>query len=84
MREEIREHTGVALVGVEISLDTISSWSSMDEGPFDDYSDDHLKSMSQLELEQYATYCRDNYKRVVAWQNENKGMVCKYAIIYEI
>ena len=56
----------------------------MDAGPFDDYSDDHLKSMSRLELEQYAAYCRDNYKQVVAQQNENRGMVRKYAIIYEI
>ena len=56
----------------------------MDEGPFDDYSDDLLKSMSRLELEQYASHCRDNYKRVVSRQNENSGMVHKYAIRYEI
>ena len=52
----------------------------MDACPFDD----RLKIMSQLELEKYAAYCRDNYKRVVARQNENRGMVHKYAIIYEI
>ena len=84
VREEIRDCVGDALAGVEISLHSISSASSMDAGPFDDYSDDHLKSMSWLELEQYAAYYRDNYKRVVARQNENRGMVRKYAIIYEI
>ena len=61
VREEIQDHVGAALEGLEIGLHT-SSASSMDAGPFDDYSDDRLKSMSRLELEQYATYCRDNYK----------------------
>ena len=46
VREEIKEHVGAALSGVEISLHSISSTSSMDAGPFDDYSDDRLKSMS--------------------------------------
>ena len=45
-REEIRDHVGAALAGVEIKLHSISSTSSMDAGPFDDYSDDRLKSMS--------------------------------------
>ena len=54
VREEIRECVGATLARVEIGLNTISSPSSMDEGPFDDYSDDRLKSMSRLELEQYA------------------------------
>ena len=84
VREEIRGRVGVALVGVEIILYSISSASSMDAGPFDDYSGDHLKIMSRLELEQYAAYCRDNYKQVVVRQNENMGMVCKYSMIYEI
>ena len=79
VREEIRDRVGAALAGVEIGLHSISSASSMDAGPFHDYSDDFL-----LKLEQYAAYYRDNYKRVVARQNENRGMVCKYAIIYEI
>ena len=59
VREEIKERVGVALARMEISLNTISSPSSMDEFPFDDYSDDRLKSMS---LDQYASYYRDNYK----------------------
>ena len=84
VRELIQDHVGAALARVEIGLHSISCTSSMDAGPFDDYSNDRLKSMSQLELEQYATYCRDNYKRVIARQNENRGMVRKYAIIYEI
>ena len=84
VREEIRDSVGAALAGVEIGLHCISSTSSMNAGPFDDYSDDRLKSMSRLELGQYATYCRDNYKRVVAQQIQNRGMVRKYAIIYEI
>ena len=45
VREEIKERVGVALVGVQIVLNTMSSSSSMDEGPFDDYSDDCLKIM---------------------------------------
>ena len=45
-REEIRDRVGAALVGVEIGLHSISSTSSMDAGPFDDYSNDCLKSMS--------------------------------------
>ena len=44
--EEIRYLIGAALAGVEISLHSISSASSMDASPFDDYFDDHLKSMS--------------------------------------
>ena len=82
VREEIRDRVGAALAGVEIGLHSISSASSMDVDPFDDYSNDRLKCISRLELEQYATYCRDNYKRVVARQNQNRGMVCKYAIIF--
>ena len=62
VREEIRECVRAALAKVEIDVHTISSPYSMDEGPFDDYSGDRLKSMSRLELEQYATNCRDNYK----------------------
>ena len=46
VREDIRDRVGAALAGVEICLNTISSPTSMDEGPFDDYSDDRLKSMS--------------------------------------
>ena len=68
VREEIRDHIGAALAWVKIDIHTISSPSSMDEGPFDDYSDDRLKSMSRLELKQYAAYCRDNYKQVFARQ----------------
>ena len=66
VREEIRDRVGAALAGVEIGLHSISSASSMDAGPFYDYSDDRLKSMIQLELEQYVAYCRGNYKGVVA------------------
>ena len=66
VREEIRDRVGAALARVEISLHTISYASSMDAGLFDDYSDDELKIMSRSELEQYETYCRDNYKRIVA------------------
>ena len=51
VREEIRDRVGAALAGVEIGLHSISSASSMDAGPFDDYSDDCFKSMSRLELE---------------------------------
>ena len=43
VREETRDYVGAALAGVEISLHTISSPSSMDEGLFDDYFDDRLK-----------------------------------------
>ena len=46
LREEIQDHVGATLVGVEIGLHSISSTSSMDAGPFDDYFDDRLKSMS--------------------------------------
>ena len=35
VREEIRDRVGVALVGVEIILHSISFASSMDAGPFD-------------------------------------------------
>ena len=50
VREEIKESVGVALEGVEIDLNTMSSSSSMDEGSLDDYYDDRLKCMSQLDL----------------------------------
>ena len=46
VREEIRDHVGATLAGVEIGLHSISSASNMDAGPFDDYSNDHLKSVS--------------------------------------
>ena len=62
VREEIRDRVGVALARVEIILHTISYASIMDAFPFDGYSNDLLKSMSRLELDQYAAYCRDNYK----------------------
>ena len=46
VREEIQDYVRATLAGVEISLHSISSASSMDVGPFDDYSNDCLKSMS--------------------------------------
>ena len=69
VREQIKEHVMDALVGVEIDLNNMASSINMDDNSFDDYLDDALSFMSQPELDQYATYCRDMYKHVKAQEN---------------
>ena len=40
--------------------------------------------MSRLELDQYATYCRDMYKRVKAQENRCIDLLHRYGVIIEL
>ena len=84
VRGHIKEHVMAALAGVEIGLNNMASSTNMDDNSFDDYSDDALSFMSRSELEKYAVYCRDMYKRVKAQENRRIDLLHRYGVIIEL